>query len=62
MNHEDRRLRYERGLLRQTVMHHVKREQELAGLLADLLATAREHKCSCRTHKQLRELAAELED
>ena len=61
MSHEERaRLRVERQLMRQSVMHHVRREQQLEQLLADAIALSAT-KCKCRTCKSLRQLAAELE-
>jgi hypothetical protein len=58
---EDRaRLRIERRLARQSVVHHLKREQQLEQLLADAMALART-KCKCGACKALRNLLDELE-
>ena len=61
---DDRRARLdlERALLRQSVVHHLKREAELERQLAGLMVTAK-HKphCKCEASRALRHLAEELE-
>lgn len=62
--HEERaRLNAERALLRQSVVHHLKRERELEQQLAGFIALAK-HKphCKCATVKALRQLATDLEE
>jgi hypothetical protein len=62
MQEERARLNAERALLRQSVVHHLKREQELERQLAGLLALAhRKPQCKCEAAKALRHLAHELE-
>lgn len=49
-----------RGLVRQSLIHHRKREEQLEQMLADLIAAAAACKCKCRACKHLRHLAREL--
>lgn len=51
--------RYQRALVRQSLIHHRRREEELERLLADVLALPHKN-CKCRTCKHLRQLANEL--
>jgi hypothetical protein len=50
----------ERALVRQSLIHHRKREEQLEQLLADLVAH-RKPKCRCKPCRLLRDLARELE-
>lgn len=62
MHAERARLDAERALLRQSVVHHLKREAELERQLAGMIALARRKPhCKCEVAKALRHLAAELE-
>ena len=61
MSEESDRLKLERSLLRQSVVHHLKRERVLEEQLAALMAAARHKKCGCPANVALRHLAKELE-
>lgn len=52
--------RLHQALVRQSLIHHRRREEELERLLADVLALPHKN-CKCRVCKHLRHLAAELD-
>lgn len=60
MSRDELRLQLERARL--SAVHHRKHARELERAIATILAVARGHKCGCRTHRAVRDLAAELED
>lgn len=62
MNTDRRRIELERGLVRQSLIHHRKREEQLERLLSDVAALACAENCKCKPCRALRHLARELEE